>query len=208
MKQKTDVINDLEKGRKIDGWIRWIVGGKISIQLALGLDSFRVMYIYIYIYSFPELSATRDWSLTKVPPLCSRAKADFVPLLPRCSPMLPRCSPMLPRCSPMLPFCSPVLSLSPFLLPSCSLSLLRPYKFNRQASFSLYWILIREKSVMASSTFNHVMFCSFSLALSFISFACDNSSVYRTRHCLRSHIIPSFSLRSIRLSGQGIFVLL
>jgi len=159
------------------------------------------MYIYIYIYSFPELSATRDWSLTKVPPLCSRAKADFVPLLPRCSPMLP-------RCSPMLPFCSPVLPLSPFLLPSCSLSLLRPYKFNRQASFSLYWILIREEPVMAPPTSNHVMFCSFPLALSFISFACGNSSVYRTRHCLRSHIIPSFSLRSIRLSGQGIFVLL
>jgi len=60
--------------------------------------------------------ATRDRPLTKVPPLCSRAKDYFVPVLPRCSPLLARCSPVLPLSHLLLALCS-------LSAPSCSLLL-------------------------------------------------------------------------------------
>ncbi len=94
---------------------------------------------------------------------CRRFAPALKPVSSLCSLAALPCSLAALPCSL---FCSPVPPLSPFLLPSCSLSLLRPYKFNRQASFSLCWILIKEKSIMTSSTSHHVMFCSFPLALS------------------------------------------
>ena len=78
----------------------------------------------IYIYSFPEPRPTRDPSLTRRPPLCSRAKAPFVPLLPCGSLALAFGSPVLPLYSPLLPCCSPFALLYSLFTPQYSLSAL------------------------------------------------------------------------------------
>ena len=70
-------------------------GGSGNVTYTVSLDC--------HIYSFPDPKPTYDRWLTRVPPLCSPAKAHFVNVLPVCSFMLPRCSPLLPLCSPVFP---------------------------------------------------------------------------------------------------------
>lgn len=80
--------------------------------------------VYIlYIYSFPEPRLTRDQLLTQASPLCSPAKAYFVPILSICSLTAPHAPSLLaralPRAPSMLPRCSLVAPPQPLpiLLP-------------------------------------------------------------------------------------------
>ena len=58
---------------------------KLIVQIRKALE---IEILCIYIYNVPELFVTRDPLLTKASPLCSPARACFVPLLYFCSPML------------------------------------------------------------------------------------------------------------------------
>ena len=64
--------------------------------------------VCVYIYRFSEPRATRDRMLTQASPLCSRANARFVHMLPYCSLCASSCSPPTPSCS----LAAPPLALS------------------------------------------------------------------------------------------------
>ena len=64
----------------------------------------------VNVYIFSKSCASRELLLIKVLSLCSRAKARFVVLLPRCSLMLALYSLVLALCFPVIALCFPLLS--------------------------------------------------------------------------------------------------
>ena len=159
--------------------------------------------MYIHIYSIPEPRPARGRPLTQASPLCSRAKARFVN--------------MLPRCSLVLPLCSLVLPLSHFLLSRPSFRPLRSCNFKRERVLNAD----QEAPYMASPTAHHGTLSFYPLALlpvllfSFLSLQfsllCGNSSGYQSFCYSSSHLIfilhinCSVSLRFIRFSRHLCF---
>ena len=108
-----------------------------------------IIYIYIYI-EYPRVSNVRH--------------RRIAPALRSISAM---CSLLLPRCSLNAPSLLPSAPPQPF--PSLQLVML-PYKFKRERSFSLFWILIREEPVIAPPIAHCIIFCSCPFNLSLLIF--------------------------------------